>query len=195
MSRVQRSLLAAGLLPLPWFLCWTTLGGAVTPGYRGLSQQGSELLAAGGAGALCLRVAALGSGLALIAFAGGLWSVASRGVAVGAAAWMVFGLSMLSNGVWPMGSPLHGLYTAGIVNLIAPALSHLELGRRLPRRRDYVLTAAVSLCGVAYLWLNLTGHDPAAFRGLTQRVFSSINAAWPFVVSWACLARTGPSNA
>ena len=191
MSRVQRGLLAAGLLPLPWFLFWTALGGRLTPGYSGVSQHASELLAAGGAGALCLRVAALGSGVALLAFAAGLWSASARAVPVGAAAWLVFGLSMASNGLWPMGSPMHGLYAAGVVNLVAPGLAHLEVSRLLPGRWAYGLTAAVSVCGVAYLWLNLTGHDPGAFRGLTQRVFSSINAAWPFGVAAAVLARTG----
>lgn len=34
-----------------------------------------------------------------------------------------------------------------------------------------------------YLWLNLVGADPQGFRGLTQRVFSSINSLWPFLVA------------
>jgi hypothetical protein len=175
--------LIAGLVPLPWFLVWTTIGGMLLPDYSAISQHGSELLAAGGGPALCLKVAAIGSGTAFIAFGAALWERSSHKIAVGAIAWILFGLSMISNGIWPMGSPLHGLYAVGIANLVAPALTHIEVAHLLPSRRYYALTALVSAAGAFYLWLNLTGNDPTAFRGLTQRIFSSINSLWPFVVS------------
>jgi hypothetical protein len=187
MHRSVRYLLAAGLLPLPWFLVWTTIGGLFLSDYSALSQHASELLAAGGAAAFCLKVAAIGSGLGFVGFGAGLWIVSNQYVACGAAAWMLFGLSMISNGLWPMGTPMHGLYAAGIVNLIAPPLAHLEVARWLPSRRYYAITAFVSICGVIHLWLNLTGNDPAAYRGLTQRIFGSIGSLWPFLISMALL--------
>jgi hypothetical protein len=55
----------------------------------------------------------------------------------------------------------------------------------LKSQRYYVLTALVSAAGILYLWLNLTGNDPQAFRGLTQRVFSSIGSLWPFAIGLA----------
>jgi hypothetical protein len=94
---------------------------------------------------------------------------------------------MISNGLWPMGSPLHGLYAVGILNLIAPALSLLELRSLRDRTIPYAATVLASLAGIVYLWLNLTGNDPEGYRGLTQRVFSSINAGWPAVIAGSLL--------
>jgi hypothetical protein len=187
MPRLTRNLLLAGILPLPWFLLWTSLGGWLLPPYSAISQHGSELLSAGGAPALCLRIAAIGSGLAFVLFAIGVWRCASAAFSLGAVAWSLFGLSMVSNGLWPMGDPMHGLYGVGMAALIAPAMSHIDLSAWLKQRWHYPLTAAVSALGILYLWLNLTGSDPQAYRGATQRLFSSINSLWPFAVSLSLL--------
>jgi Protein of unknown function (DUF998) len=184
MRSLERHALLAGLVPPPWFLAWTTVGGLMLPQYSAISQHSSELLASGGAAAICLRVGAMGSGFAFVAFGAGLWARSGQALAVGAVAWILFGFSMVSNGLWPMGSPMHGLYA----NLIAPALSHMEVARWLPARRYHALTALVSAAGIFYLWLNLTGNDPEAFRGFTQRLFSSINSLWPFLVSLALVS-------
>jgi hypothetical protein len=37
--------------------------------------------------------------------------------------------------------------------------------------------------------LNVVGADPDGFRGLTQRLFSSINSLWPFLVALYLLRR------
>jgi hypothetical protein len=50
----------------------------------------------------------------------------------------------------------------------------------------------VSVAGIVYLWLNVVGADPEGYRGLTQRVFSSINSLWPFLVA-LYLVRRGAS--
>ena len=189
-----RLALIAGMLPLPWFLFWTAVGGMLVPGYSAMSQHASELLGAGGTATLCARISAFGSGLGFIAFALGLMRLSPQRPAIGAICYLVFGVSRIAGGVWPMGSPLHGLYVVGILNIIAPALAHIELGGLVRSRRCYWLTAFVSVCGILYLWLNLTGNDVDAYRGLTQRIFSSINSLWPFVVSLALLRMrvTGP---
>ena len=183
MSRQHRLLLAGGLLPLPWFLLWTTIGALFSADYSPLSQHASELLQAPGFASLCIRIAAIGSGLGFVAFSVAVWRVSGRRIAVGAACWMVFGVSMLTNGLWPLGHPMHGFYAIGIANLIAPALAHIELGAWSRNPKAYAITAFVSVAGIVYLWLNLVGVDPQGFRGLTQRVFSSINALWPFLVA------------
>ena len=178
-----------GLVPMPWFLFWTAVGGMLVPGYSALSQHASELLGAGGGAAICARINAFGSGLGFIAFALGLMRLSPQRPAIGALCYLVFGVSRISGGIWPMGGPLHGLYMVGILNIIAPALAHIELGAMVRSRRLYRLTAFVSFSGIVYLWLNLTGNDVDAYRGLTQRVFSSINSLWPFVVGLALLRR------
>jgi hypothetical protein len=176
-------LIAAGLLPLPWFLLWTTLGGLAAQGYHPLAQHASELSLLGGLPAAMLSLAAVGAGAAFLLFAAGLWARSGRRVAFGALAWTMFGLAMVSNGIWPMGGPLHGLYNIGIANLVAPALAALEDRRLRQDRVMYFATVTVSFASILYLWLNLTGLDPPKLRGLTQRIFSSINSAWPMAVA------------
>jgi hypothetical protein len=182
-----RILLAAGFIPLPWFLLWSTIAGLLTPGYDALSQHASELTLQSGVARTLLNLAAIGSGSAFIVFAVGLWLESGRKLAIGAFCWLLFGIAMVSNGLWPMGSPQHGLYALGVANLIAPALSLLESPKLRDNKLAFGVTALVSVCGVTYLWLNLAGADPQNFRGLTQRIFSSINSLWPATIAWLLL--------
>lgn len=188
-SRRSRLLLCAGLVPLPWFLFWTSVAAVLAPGYNALAQHASELLQAPALASICGRIAAIGSGVGFVTFSIGVWRESGRRIAVGAICWLVFGISMLTNGLWPMGHPMHGFYTIGIANIIAPAMSHIELSAWSANRRAYAVTAAVSVAGIVYLWLNVVGADPEGFRGLTQRVFSSINSLWPFLVALYLLRR------
>ena len=183
MQKLSRLLLKAGFIPLVWFLLWSALGAAFAPGYDSIRQQVSELALRGGLPELFEQIGGLGVGLAFVLFAIGLWMASDRKLAIGALAWLVFGVAMMSNGIWRMGSPLHGLYTIGVINLIAPALSCLDSAALRNHRMAYAVTAFVSIAGVVYLWLNLLGLDPQDFKGLTQRVFSSINSLWPFAAA------------
>jgi hypothetical protein len=189
-TSTQKFLLYTGLLPLPWFITWVFVGGVAQPGYNSLAQHASELLAAGGFSGACVRIAAAGAGMGFILFGFAVGSLSSQKVSLTVITWVVFGLSMISNSIWPMGSPMHGLYAVGIINLLSPAISHVELERRwLDRPWHRQVTALSSLAGVLYLWLNLTGNDPESLRGLTQRVFFSLFALWPFAISLSLLLR------
>lgn len=193
MLRHNRLLLAAGLIPLPWFLFWTALAACFAPGYSAIAQHASEMLQTPGWGSVCIRIAAVGSGLCFVAFALGVWRQSGRPFAAGAACWLIFGISMLSNGIWTFGHPMHGLYAVGIANLIAPALAHIELRAWSDSRQGYAVTAFVSFAAIVYLWLNLVGVDPEGYRGLTQRVFSTINSLWPFLVALHFLRNGSPA--
>ena len=85
---------------------------------------------------------------------------------------------------------MHGLYGIGLISVLAPALSLIEL--QLPRdtRAMYLTTVFVSLSTLLYIWLTLAGFDPTHTKGLTQRVFSSINSLWPAVTAMILLRRT-----
>jgi hypothetical protein len=184
-----------GFLPLPWFLFWVTLGGFTAPGYSALAQHASELTLLGGWPRLLLDIAAIGSGLAFMAFALGLWRESGKSVPFGALAWLIFGISMLSNGLWVMGSPMHGAYSIGVVNIVAPAISQLESSTLRTDRKAYIMTVFVSISGIMYLWMNLTGHDPELYRGLTQRLFSSINSLWPAFIAYRLYRLLGHGGA
>ena len=79
----------------------------------------------------------------------------AKAFSFGAVAWLIFGVSILSNGIWPMGGPMHGLYGVGIISLLAPTLSLLELRVLRDTRTAYFITVFVSLSVCLYLWLNL----------------------------------------
>ena len=182
-ARQSRWVLFAGFVPLPWFLICAGVGGWMSPGYSALSQQVSELTLKPGLPHLVANIGALGCGAAFCLFAIGLWRATQKAFSFGAFAWLIFGVSILSNGIWPMGGPMHGLYAIGIISLLAPALSLIELRVLRNTRTAYVITVLVSLSSLFYLWLNLTGFDPPSAKGLTQRVFSTVNSLWPAVTA------------
>ncbi|NNG22629.1 DUF998 domain-containing protein [Massilia sp. ML15P13] len=185
-----RVMLHAGLLPLPWFILWLSAAGLAQPGYSALAQHGSELLASGEISSVFMRVAAMGSGIGFILFGFAVGKLSRQKLSLAAMTWIIFGLSMVSNGIWPMGTPMHGLYAAGVINLIAPAISHMELESWLDQPWHRQITALSSLAGVVYLWLNLTGNDPESLRGFTQRAFFSLFALWTFFISLSILRKS-----
>jgi hypothetical membrane protein len=180
---LTRRLLLAGLIPLPLFLVGMGIAGLFAPGYSWMAQHGSELSIMPGLPQLLFKFCAIPWGLSFIAFGIGLMRLTGAR-SVGAICWVLFGIAMCSNGIWPMGSPMHGLYALPLVSLIAPAMALAESERLRAMKGMWAVTAVVSLCGIFYLWLNLLGMDPQAYRGLTQRLFSSINSLWPAFVAW-----------
>jgi hypothetical membrane protein len=182
-NMLTRRLLLAGLMPLPLFLIGMAIAGLFAPGYNGLAQHASELSLVKGPAQIIFSCVAIIWGACFIAFGAGLFRLNPRR-SVGAICWMLFGVAMCSNGVWPMGSPMHGLYALPLVSLIAPTLALAESDWLRSFKGMWLVTVLVGLCGIFYLWLNLLGFDPQGFRGLTQRLFSSINSFWPAYVAW-----------
>ncbi|MEM1052452.1 MAG: DUF998 domain-containing protein [Pseudomonadota bacterium] len=184
---MTRLLISAGYLPLPAWLILVTVAGLITPGYSPIVSHASVMTLEEGASLWITNSAALISGVALIAFGLGVWSASQRMVSGGGLCWTVFGISMVANGIWPMGTPMHGLYAIGIINILGPALTVLETRDEALRQRLIGFTVFCSLAGVFYLWIILTGLDPEAYSGLTQRIFGSINFLWPLVFAYRAL--------
>jgi hypothetical protein len=160
----------------------------LTPGYHWVSQHASELTLVPGMPNVAIKIAAFGTGISFILFALGLWRHSDRKISWASICWIVFGLSMLSNGIWNMGDPRHGLYAIGILNIVGPAIALVESRRLASDQPVYRATMIVSFSNILYLWLMLTGNDPEGFRGVSQRLFSSINSLWPMIVAWRVLA-------
>jgi hypothetical protein len=181
--------LAAMLVPIAasWFV----------PGYSSVSQHMSELEMLSGPVALVTRAAAIVSGTSIMLFALGLISY-SRRYAFSAMASAVFGLSMISNGVFVMGSPLHGLYGIGLISILGPAFFVAEsFSSDLGERTKFWLLLAAFVT-LVYMWLMFAGLDPAPYRGFTQRVAVFIMFGWYSIASFTLLRRlaiaqsTGP---
>lgn len=180
-QRTKIALIRAGYIILPAWLFLSTVAGFFAHDYNPIASHVSVMTLQEGAAPLIANMAALISGAALILFGAGIWFLSCRAFAGGALCWIIFGISMLANGIWPMGGPMHGLYIIGIFNLLAPALSLLDIRDETLRNKLYSLTVFVSLASVLHLWLLLNGFDPEGYDGLTQRVFGSINFLWPMM--------------
>ena len=184
MDQSKSLLLKAGFVPLPAWLMITTIAGFIATDYNPIASHVSVMTLQDGPAHLLANLAALLAGGALILFGIGIWVHSRRLVSVGALGWLLFGIAMITNGIWPMGSPMHGLYIIGIFNIIAPAMTLLDIRNDALREKLHAITAFVSLSGVTYLWLALTGFEPDGYAGLFQRIFGSINYLWPFMASW-----------
>jgi len=144
--------------------------GFLQPGYSSISQHMSELESLRGTVALATRVGALVSGVSIAAFGVALLLERSARLPFTAGAALVFGASMMSNGIFVTGSPLHGLYAIGLSAILIPAFFAAEY----PNSSGAIGSDKVSLIASAliltYMWLLMTGLDPAATRRLTQRL-------------------------
>ncbi len=154
------------------------------PGYSSVSQHISEVALLDHPVALIQRGAALVAGVSIALFGAGLFL--AKGSKYTALAAVFFGASMISNGVFVMGSPLHGLYGLGFFMVLVPAFFAAEIAPTGSSLRNFSLL--VSLIIMLYLWLMLSGFDPRAFRGLTQRIATLVIFGWYAVASYS-LAR------
>lgn len=189
MTNTTNNLLKAGFVALPAWLGITTMAGFLAAGYNPIESHVSVMTLTEGLSHSLVNIAAWLAGVTLILFSIGVWRLSERRISVGAICMILFGIAMITNGTWPMGSRLHGFYIIGIFNIIAPALCLLDIRDNGLRRKLHAFTAFVSVSAVFYLWLILTGFEPEGYSGLTQRIFGSINYAWPFMFALMALKK------
>lgn len=142
--------------------------GLAVPGYDSVAQHLSELGLLPGLPARMEQLAGLLSGGSILLFSAALLADGRR-FACTALTSSLFGLSMVCNGLFPMGSPLHGLYGIGFFVVLVPLFFLLELGPVASARIRWASRLA-SLLTLAYLWSMLAGLDPLPYHGLTQRL-------------------------
>ena len=178
--------LAAMLIPV--------LASFAVPEYSSISQHLSELEMLDHPAAAITRIAAIISGASIILFSAGLLRHASKQYVFTVLAAFVFGASMISNGIFVMGSPLHGLYGIGIFMVLTPAFFAAEsLASVSPTVR--LLSMLASVATLLYMWLMLSGFDPESYRGLTQRVALIPIFGWYSFASYALVRSYSASAA
>lgn len=137
-----------------------------------LTQPMSELASGSPWAAIAVRVLPAITGLSIIAFGLGCFG---RGSVWSGVTGTLLGAGMLANGIFPTGNPLHGLYGLAVFSVLVPVFYASE-APVTPAVRQ--LSFAASFLALLYMWGMLTGLEPEAFRGVTQRVFSLIAFGW-----------------
>lgn len=173
---------------LPFGVMLALMGvGLAVPGYDSVAQHLSELGLLGGWPARMEQVAGIVSGGSILVFSLALLADGRR-FACTALTSVLFGLSMVGNGVFPMGSPLHGLYGIGFFVVLVPLFFLLELGPVASARIRWASRLA-ALLTLTYLWSMLAGLDPLRFHGLTRAWRSSRCLAGTRWRRWSGCAR------
>lgn len=165
------------------------------PGYSSFSQHISEAALLDHPIALVQRAAAIITGMSILLFGLGLLRLPRGRMEFTPLIAAITGISLASNGMFVMGSPLHGLFGIGGFSLmLVPAFFAAELARH-PRtvalRRLSLLVAFVS---ASYIWSMWVHVEPAQYRGLIQRVFTVMYFGWYSVASfWLLYGCDGPA--
>lgn len=184
------TLLSSGCAPLLLAGGWTVAGQLEGPAYDPVTQTISVLAAHGAAGAWVMTAALMALGVCHLLTAWGLRAAAAPGrVALacgGVAALVVAMVPPPSSG----GSLRHGSVAAVGFALLAlwPVLA-ADRSRTVPWPLWPATSLAVTLAmGAGALWFLFEMDDDGA-AGVAERVVTSMQSLWPFVVAAACVHR------
>ena len=146
------------------------LVGLTVPGYSSVSQQMSELGLLGGYPAAFEHIFGIIVGVSVIIFSLGIVRHPTGRFAFTVFTSLLFGISMLCNGIFPMGSPLHGLYGIGFFTVLTPVLFITEQHSSERTKSISAVSKWAAVITLFYFWLTITRFDPIGFHGLTQRL-------------------------
>jgi hypothetical membrane protein len=166
------------LLPL-YFFVPVLIAGILTADYNAISQHASEITLTDNLTAITvLNTGAILTGLSCILLSIGLIRVSKKRSLLSAILLLIFGISMISNGLYPMGNPMHGFYGIGLSMMILPFVSCYEFKGSSIDKKYFPITIIAGLVIFIYFWSMLVGLDPAEYRGLTQRIASVVIFGW-----------------
>ncbi|HTV85817.1 MAG TPA: DUF998 domain-containing protein [Dyella sp.] len=171
----------ATVLPLLGMLI-PMMAGLFAPGYSSIHQHMSELELLSPSIALACRFGAIISGLSIMGFALALVLQQESRMLFTAGMAVIFGISMIANGIFTMGSPWHGMYAIGLSIILVPAFFAAE------SNRNDRISLVVSSITLVYMWALMTGIDPKPIHGLTQRIATIPMFGW---FSYASLTLLG----
>jgi hypothetical membrane protein len=182
------------LLPL-YFFVPVLIAGILTADYSAISQHASEITLTDNLTAITvLNTGAILTGLSCILLSIGLIRVSKKKNLLSAILLIIFGISMISNGLYPMGSPMHGFYGIGLSMMILPFVSCYEFKGSSIDKKYFPITIIAGLVIFIYFWSMLVGLDPVEYRGLTQRIASVVIFGWVAYLAFETI-KTLPNKA
>ncbi|AOE50926.1 DUF998 domain-containing protein [Kangiella sediminilitoris] len=151
--------------------------GLLAPGHDSISQHLSTISLYSSPWPLVLQIISICLGLSVCVYSIGASYILKR------FAWfsipsLAFGVAMIFNGLYKMGSPLHGLYGMAFFSPLVPIIFALEFKERLNSYTFQVYSIITAILGMIYMWLMLTQFDPHGYIGLTQRIFILLMTVW-----------------
>ena len=168
----------AVLIPLLFFIP-VFISGFLVDGYDLIRQHASEItLTDNNLAKNILSTGAILTGVSCILFSIGLIYSKKKANIFSSILLTFFGLSMISNGLYPMGNPMHGLYGVGLTLMILPFVACYEWKGTRINVNFFSITIVLGLLIFFYFWLILVGLDPINYKGLTQRIASIFIFGW-----------------
>lgn len=167
----------AVFLPLLFFSA-LYISASMVDGYSHIAQHGSEItITEFETAKTILNTGAILTGVSCILLALGV-VLQFRKYALTSLLLSLFGISMVSNGLYPTGSPMHGFYGMGMVLMILPFMACYELKNENLKPLFFRISLICGALNFIYLWSVFVGLDPADYRGLTQRIASVFIFGW-----------------
>lgn len=180
------------------------VGGAfLTPGYSHVTNYASELGAVGAPHAAFFNISAMACGLFGIIGAIGLGhALAALGGRRGwswlaAGSLVLWGVSVVIAGLFPIPSEMHGAYGLGIAGQLTPLLAWAALrgAPGMERLRGLLLLVFVVSLMLFLIMMGVGGLVTRANVGLWQRANSLFAIGWLAILGWALLRRVSARSA
>lgn len=165
----------------------TILAAFMVPGYSSFSQHVSELGILAHPAAAIMPFAAVVAGASICLFGLGLFFHKSKAFGFTALTMIIFGISFASAGIFPTGTAMHGLYGLTMFYVLVPACFAAELPPANRTRLLVNVSLLAAILSLIYMWGLLSGLDPHASRGFTQRLGILVIFGWYPVASYLLL--------
>ena len=165
------------LLPLIFFIP-VFVAGFLVPNYNLISQHASEITITEFESAkMVINIGAILTGLSCMILAIGIVLNLKKHYILSILI-AIFGISMISNGIYPMGTIMHGFYGIGLTLMIIPFIACYEMKNENINKLFFKVSLVSGFVIFIYMWSMLVGLDPANYRGLTQRIASMFIFGW-----------------
>jgi hypothetical protein len=124
------------------------------------------------------RIADIIIGLSMCGFAFAMQLLSLNRFSTAMLATSLFGISMISAGIWTLETPLHLLYNLSIFMIIVPMAFALEFKNVIKSSVFESLSVAVTVLHVFMFWLIYAGFIPQEINGLIQRLWAIPTMGW-----------------
>ncbi len=162
-----------------WIASIVNIGlGIIIPDFDFISKSISYVALEAPIYAYTHRAADIVIGLSMCGFAFGVLRISRNMFSSASLSAFLFGISMISAGIWTLETPLHLLYNLSIFMIILPVAFALEFKNSIKSQFFENICVAVTVLHVLMFWLIYAGFIPQEFNGLIQRLWAIPTMGW-----------------